>query len=441
MARPEEFWNQVYRAFQPGEILVGRRSQELYCEREDSPLEWMRLDFRPGLELPRPPIAYFTGHRGSGKSSLLWRLLESFKDDYFVVYFDIEHNLETNRANQIDLLYLLGSTIFQVAVAEGLTPDPKYLQGLSKSILTLTETETSLPKDESVDIVQIASHLICFGASALGGGLAEKTAELLTKGFRDSFHLSSGVSKEIVARRETEPQVQKIINDVNLIIGDIETKAAREVLVVVDGLDKLRRPDQARLIFLDSNALNGPLCRIIYTVPMLIYLDLAFGEAEEGCFSHLLPNVKLYEKDSDQKRYHRGYATMREVAAKRLGSIDLEPKDLFTAGTLDFLIGKSGGILRWFLELVNDASNVAFSGGLDRVNRDAARQAVVHRARKLALRLDRKRIQELREIRKTKLPMASDRVAALLQSRMVVTYFNGGPWFDVHPLLWEVVAE
>lgn len=440
MARSEEFWNRVYRAFQPGEILVGKRSHELYCEREDSPLEWMRQEFRPGLDPLRPPIAYFTGHRGSGKSSMLWRLLESFKDDYFVVYFDIEHNLDANKANQIDLLYLLGSTVYQVAVQEGLQPDSRFLRQLSESIFSLIETKKKQPRDESVDIVKLASNLICFGSGALGGSLAEKTAEKLTDAFLKPFHLSSGVNEEIVVKRESEPQVQQIVNNVNLIIADVKTQANREVLVVVDGLDKLRRPDQAKLIFLDSDALTGPVCRVIYTVPMLIYLDLAFGEAEEGYQSYLLPNVKLYDKESDRK-YRQGYDTMREVATKRLNSIELEANDLFTPGTLDFLIAKSGGIMRWFIEMVKDACNSAYIQGLDKVNRDAARQAVNLRVRKLAFRLDMESRDELRSIREHKIPTASSKVAELLQSRMVVTYFNGEPWFDAHPLLWEALKK
>ncbi len=440
MPKSEEFWNRVYRAFEPGETLVGRRSHELYCEREDSPLELLRLDFRPGLGLPRPPIAYFTGHRGSGKSSLLWRLLESFRDDFFVVYFDIKHNLEPNKANQIDLLYLLGSTVFQVGVQEGLEPDPKYLEQLSDSIFSFAKTKTSQPKKESVDVVKLASRLICFGSSALGGSLAEKTAEKLTKAFLEPFQLSSGVDEELVLKRESEPQVQRIVNKVNLILADVQSLAKREILIVVDGLDKLRRLDQARHIFLDSNALLGPVCRIIYTVPMLIYLDLAFGEADEGCSSHLLPNVKLYHKNSDRK-YPRGYETMREVATKRLHSVDLEAADLFTPGTLDFLIEKSGGIMRWFIEMVKNASNAAYSRGLDKIDRKAARQAVNIRKRKLAIRLDMERREELRTIRRNKLPTTSDGVAELLQGRMVVIYFNGSPWFDAHPLLWEEIAE
>lgn len=116
---------------------------------------------------------------------MLWRLLESFREDYFLVYFDIEHNLDTAQANQVDLLYLLGSTIFQVAVAEGLEPDRRLLEELSESVYSLTESRKETPKNESVDVIKLVSGLICFGAGALGGGVAEKTAQKLTKAFAE----------------------------------------------------------------------------------------------------------------------------------------------------------------------------------------------------------------------------------------------------------------
>ncbi len=442
MAKEEAFWNRVHRAFDPGEILVGQRSHELYCEREHSPLKRMRLDFRPGLDLVRPPVAYFTGHRGSGKSSMLWRLLESFRDDYFIVYFDIDHNLDSSRANQIDLLYLLGATIFQVAVQEGLDPDPKLLKELADSVDSLAIRRKEQPRAESIDVVKLATNLICFGASALGGRLAEKTAEKLTKAFLEPFHFSSGVSEERVRERQIEPQVQKIITNVNFIIAEVKTKAERDLLVVVDGLDKLQRLDQAKLIFLESNALRGPLCRIIYTVPMLIYTDLAFGQTEEECRSYLLPNVKIYEKSSGRK-YRRGHETLQEVVARRLQGIEMVAGDLFEPQVLDLLIRKSGGVMRWFIGLVQDACTYALSLGLDKVNRDAAQRAVNDHAAKLTFRLKMNAawIEELREIRQHKMATGEVETAELLQSLMIVAYFNGGPWLDAHPLIWEALKE
>src|SRR5437870_764671 len=107
MARPVDFWIKLQNVFQPEEILVGQRSEHLYCEREYSPYDDLCYEFRRDVQPLRPPIVFFTGHRGSGKSSMLFNLLDHFKKDYFVVYFDIAHNLDSRTANQIDLLYLL----------------------------------------------------------------------------------------------------------------------------------------------------------------------------------------------------------------------------------------------------------------------------------------------------------------------------------------------
>ena len=119
MAQTEEFWSGLYAAFDPSEVLVGERSHHLYCEREHSPLHEMGPVFRKTTKFSRPPIAFFTGHRGSGKSSMLFRLIEQFQQDFFVVYFDIEHNLDSGKANQLDLLFLLGAAVYKAAEEEG----------------------------------------------------------------------------------------------------------------------------------------------------------------------------------------------------------------------------------------------------------------------------------------------------------------------------------
>ena len=435
MAGNEAVWAKVHGAFDPGEVLVGARSREIYCEREHSPFELIRREFDPALKPSRPPIVFFTGHRGSGKSSMLWRLLDRFKRDYFVVYFDIEHNLDSRTANQIDLLYLIGATIFQVAEQEGLKPDPENLRLLADSVYALTETKKE-KKDESLDVVELARNLLCFGAGALGGGFGEKLAAAVLK----PFNFTSGLSDEVVRKRQIEPQVQKIITNVNIIIADVQVKADRPPLLVVDGLDKLQQYEQAKLIFLDSRALFGPVCRIIYTVPMLIYTTPAFGQAEEEAASHFLPSVKLFEKTS-AARYEPGYEALREVVARRLLPLGLRAADLFEPEALDLLIGKSGGIMRWLIRLVRDACIRARIRGQDKVDLSVATWAVDDFAARLGQRLTMKQIAALRQVRENKRPAGDAEAGELLHSLLVVAYRNKRTWFDVHPLIWEELEE
>lgn len=436
MSLNDQLRSQIHRIFEPREALADQRSKDLYCEREHSPIDNLRLDFQPDVPVLRPPIAFIAGHTGAGKSSMLLRLLEQQKDDFFIVYFDIEHNLDSNRATQIDLLYLLGATIFEVAEREGVEPDPEYLRKLAQSIYSLTSTKKKVARDESLDLVKLAKNLLCFGASAFGSTLGEKLAQAALEPFR----VNAGATEEETRRRESDPQVQNVITCINLIVADVQTKAGQDVLVVVDGLDKLSRLDQTRLIFVESQALRGPFCRIIYTVPMLIYLSPVFAPSEEGCTSYLLPNVKIHQKTSGD-RHEPGYGTLREVAAKRLRSLGLEPDEWIDADALDYLIAKSGGVMRWFIHLMRDAFKQAWILGLDKVTREAARQAVGYHTRRLTARLTTKSIAELGRIRKNKWPEEGANISELLQGLYVLAYGNDKTWFDVHPLVWEALEE
>ena len=132
---------------------------------------------------------------------------------------------------------------------------------------------------------------------------------------------------------------------------------------------------------------------------MLIATSLAFGQVEEESQSYVLPNIKLYEKNKDAQRYEPGYAMMREVVRRRLRALTLAPDDIFEPDVLDLLILKSGGILRWLIGLVADASKAAEHAGLDQLNRTAAQQAIANRAARLASRLTRETVDELRQVR------------------------------------------
>ena len=293
--------------------------------------------------------------------------------------------------------------------------------------------ETKEIEKEALNVGELAKELVCFGASMLGAGVGRQLAEAALK----PFTFTSGVSEEVAGRRQVEPQVQNIINNVNLIISEVQQKSQKKLLVVVDGLDKLQRIEQADLIFLQSRALLGPVCRIIYTVPMLAFTSLDFGQAEGETKSYLLPNVKLFDRTSDTQTDSEGYAILREVVAKRMKSIGQTPDAVFEPEALNLLIFKSGGVMRDFIWLAQDAMSAAKILRLDKVNTDAAQKAISDRASQLAFRLTETRVEELRKVRANKRPSGSPESRELLHGLFIVAYRNQTTWFDAHPLLWE----
>lgn len=434
MAHPEQFWIDFQNTFDPLEILVGQRSKDFYSEREDSPVQEILLDLDGSTSSARPLIAFLAGQRGSGKSSMLLRLLEFLQHDYFVVYCDSEHNFESNRAHRIDILLLLGAAIQTAAISEGLDPAPENLIALAQSVHKLTRL-TKEASPEEAELIETAKGAISFGASQLG---ARFTARVNQKSPR-YFTLRSGVKEETARKREIEPQVQEIINNINLIVADVETRAGKPLLVVMDGLDKVQ--EQAYPIFIESQSLREPLCRIIYSAPMSISMQLDFEGLGTGARSYLWPDIKLYPKGEIDHPYEPGYALLREVARKRLQAVGLEIDRFFKQDALDRLIFKSGGVLRWFITLIRDAGKQAERMSSDFVNEQTAQQAINTYAAKLSYRLTREMLYELQEIWLSKRLSSGQITDQLLQLPLVVTYSNPKFWFDVHPMILEEVTE
>ncbi len=438
MAYEAAFWLRLYQAFEPSEILVGKR-QALYCTREHDPYDKLVQLFRDeeALGVPRktrPPLVYFTGHRGSGKSSLLFKLLEHYKAEFFVVYVNVSHNLDNSKAHLIDVLYLLGFALFQAGRQEGLKLNERLLEDLVEKISTITEKETG-KKDEALNVGELAKGLIVFTAGVLGNKIGEKLAEAVLK----PFSLSSGVTEEQAKSRTVEPQIQHILTQINLIVADIESESGKRLMVIVDDLDKIQRQEQAEAIFLQSRALHGPICRIIYTVPMLVYTDLPFGEVEQDANSYFLPNVRLYSRLDRTKRHEKGYAEMREVAEKRLQTLQLTETELFAEGVLNQLIFKSGGLMRWFIRLVNEACRSAERRGTEKVTMDAAQEAIADLLAESTRRLSREAKVELKKVHEEHSPSNSKESNDLIHAFLILAYQNGSTWFDAHPLIWDEI--
>jgi hypothetical protein len=436
MARDAQFWITLQNTFNPAEKLEGPRGNAFYCEREYSPFRRMCTHLDPGIRRIRP--MFFAGHRGSGKSSLLLRLLDYFRDDYFTIYLVIENHLDNAKANQIDILSLLGAMVHAKAKDKGLEPDPEPVEALIKSVYTITYTEHS-KKDKNLDAGELTKNLVSAGAHMIGGEPAAKVVDSMSKSI---FKLSSGLTEDVARTRETAPEMDDVILYVNTIIADVQGRAEKPVLIVVDGLDKLQRTTQAQLIFQESRALLAPACRIIYTVPMLIFADPAFTQSEEDCRSYMLPNIRLYLRTDDTIRYEQGYIKLHEVVEKRLDVLQLTVNEVFDPDVLDLLILKSGGILRHLIARIEDACGEALMSKSEKIDLTIAQAVIDIEAKKLGgLRLETEKVKELRTVRQDRRLSGSELCRQLLHQLYIVSYEDPGLWFDAHPLIWDELNE
>lgn len=316
---------------------------------------------------------------------------------------------------------------------EGLTLDKANIDALGNALYTITLTEDDNKRTEKFDIAKLIKNVFVLTASMVGSKAGEKLAEALLK----PFSITSGVTEKVARSRAIEPQVREIVMNINAIIADVETKAGKPLLVVIDGLDKWHRLDQAKLIFLESNALRRPLCRIIYTVPMLIQTLPEFTQVMEEAKSEVLPNIKLYHKSDPEAKYEQGYVFMREVLDKRLNEAGLKQDDIFEPHAVEELIKKSGGVMRWYISLVRDSCLNAKGDSAEKVSLQHVHSAVSDFVATLTSSLTVDHITELKAVHAQHRPSGNTICHELLHTLYIVAYRNGSTWYDAHPLLWN----
>ena len=148
---------------------------------------------------------------------------------------------------------------------------------------------------------------------------------------------------------------------------------------------------------------------------------------------HILKNVQV--------KAQRGSTTILPEALRHFTEVlgRLVDLELLEATGVEMAVEYSGGIMREFGRIIARSFEIASLCGDERVLPEHVRDAV----RELRIELERatndaERRKSLAAVRaSTKLATATDR--ALLNENMVVEYVNGHPWYDVHPLLGEVV--
>jgi hypothetical protein len=252
----------------------------------------------------------------------------------------------------------------------------------------------------------------------------------------------SGTSAETVRKIETEPSIQAMASALNQIISDVEAKAEKSLVILVDGLDRMDNPDLIRLIFADQRQfLDSPNCRVVYTAPAPVAYALDFEETRKRFNLVEFSNVKLFEhrsKGGRQARDEQGYETMRAIADARFNFLNLKRPQIVPDAVLDQLIYHSGGLIKDFIVLVRKVAIKAQIAGDDQVTVEIAQDATHELRRERSRPLTGREWAVLDEVARTNQRVASELCDRLLYSSVVLNYINDDDWYDVHAILWDV---
>lgn len=364
----------------------------------------------------------FTGHRGCGKTTELFRLKQKLEaKNFFVVYFDTEDALDISDLDYPDVLLAIAENLeLQLRRDTGISLNDKLLQSVADWFAEVTTSEV-VSNDNSVNQeTEIGVETSIF-------------ARLLFK-VRGEIKNSSQRRTEI--REQLGRRSSELIEKVNELIQDAQVRLSKQgkrgPVLLVDGLEKViyrilddkTNLDSHTLLFIHhGEQLRSPRCHLVYTYPINLMFDQNIGQIFTQ--NTILPMVKIDEKDGSPCLI--GRERLRKALAQRL-----HIESIFTEASLvDELINACGGHLRDFLRLVR----YAFDLSDEKVGKDEVERAI----NKLAIEYDYlvqpDDLPRLHAIHNEHQVPSDPQHALLLHNLLVLEYMNGQRWADVHPIV------
>ena len=363
-----------------------------------------------------------TGHRGCGKTTELYRLKELLsQQNYAVVYFDAEEELNLQDLSWWNILLEM---VWQIDEQLSQPPFNLTIPNHLREAATEWLAQVVTTKTERTDME--ASLTSQFDAKAeLPFFLKVKMAvkSLVKTGSSDVKKIQQAVERRPAQLHDA---VNELVAYAQAELG--KKQDGKELVVIVDGLEKIpllvisgQITTHNNLFIHNARHLKEPQCHVIYTLPFAL---LTSGRVEEEFPPPLLMPM-LHIRHRDREEDEHVIRTMGEILKRRVAP------GLFDPGVVEWLAHASGGHIRDFLLLAQEAAGQA--GQSAQISLEHAKGAIRGLVDSYNRTIKQEFIEPLDYVgQHDELPGgAHDR--DLINLRLVLEYRNDETWFALHP--------
>lgn len=403
-------------------------------------------------------VQFFSGFRGAGKTTELYRLRKNLEaQGYLVVYGDALEFL--NPSEEIDisdlLMGLAGS--FNEAMQSFTRVNPAQEGWLTrlKNFLTRTDVEVSGASLKSGAETPFAKVL---------GGF--KTEAELKLAFKNTPSFRQELRTAITSRLgQFKQHVDKFFEDA---VKALRDEAGKDVQIVFlfDQLEQLRGSlltedavlrSVEQLFSQHLDKLTIPYVHVVYTVPPWLQF------IRPGSVSFInLPSVRQWNNDAKRTHHEPGWDALRALVVRRFGGSgfsrffgDAKPQSpkarkagsgpaTLRSKLADELIEYCGGHFRDLLRLLRET--VVRAESLPVTAREIKHAIGAVRESQMAIAADDALwLHRIGQLRDTALQSTShadvSRLTRFLDTHFVLYLRNGKVWYDLHPLIRDRVEE
>ena len=368
----------------------------------------------------------FTGHRGCGKSTLLGEFARQMRDrqNLFVVGFSIADMVEMSDVNHVNILYSIAIRLMERAIEKNV-PISEETQKTLEGWFTRTNSKTY--NKQIQEQISLGANLFNFFTGKL------QTEKAFREEIKETFQNS----------------VSDLASQIDRIAAAIQAATRKEVLVIIDDLDKLDLP-LVRAIFQDNiNSLYLPNIRIIFTIPIAVIRETTLVSTIRGRSKVIqLPVTKFFHREEahqlEATPIEENVEMLLAVLAKRI------PPELIERETMRKLVLLSGGVLRELVRLGQECCRECLlvldmepDRTVVKINQEILQRAVRNLRIDFARPLGRKLLEVLKQTYEDFDPedANSEDFLELLHGLYVLEYENAELWYDLHPIVQDLLRR
>lgn len=438
----QRFWEAVYARFDPIEPVF---EPKLRVPRvgEYSPAEKVVPALLTPFETRRILVA---GSIGSGKSTELLMIAERLAPKRVVVLFDLWRHMERSVKDAAAIEHLQAWELIGLvglAVLRAGTERFGHDWGGADRALARALSAQSGDSGSQLDVAKLATGLAvtvggalasAAGGPAVGAGTAAGLQVLRSIGSAWSWKVGLSSARR---RSDQDEGVRGVVAATSAVIESLrEGLGGQKIVVIIDGLDRVRREESFEGLFVESDLLRALPCDVVVSA------HLAMVQRYRGRMRfdqrYDLANEPVAER-GDPWKPGSGIEFFRDLVGRRLEALEeVEvPTGVFPDPVLERLAWCSGGRLRDFMGFMRTIAERAYAGELGQIDLSLVESIVDAERRRRSDGLNEKEIAVLASVARDpdhRLP-GSPIALGLLEQQLILSYPNEDAWYLPHPLL------